>query len=99
MTNSFFDSENNSALVDPKSLETLELRISQILDKLKILQDEKLELQKQVATLQTRYNEAVAKADELSRECESLKHNQRDVKQEELIRSKIAALLTKLEGA
>lgn len=99
MTNSFFDSENNSALVDPKSLETLELRISQILEKLKVLQNEKLELQKQVANLQTRYNEAAAKAEELSRECESLKHNQRDVKQEELIRSKITALLTKLEGA
>jgi len=85
--------------VDPKSLETLELKISQVLERVKMLQSEKQELQKQVAGLQSRYDEAAQQVEQLTRECEVLKRNQRDVKQDELIRSKITALLAKLDSA
>jgi hypothetical protein len=37
--------------------------------------------------------------DEIAKERDSLKRNQRDLEQEELIRSKITALLAKLEAA
>ena len=85
--------------MDPKSLETLELKISQVLERVKMLQSEKQELQKQVAGLQSRYDEAAQQVEQLTRECEVLKRNQRDVKQDELIRSKITALLAKLDSA
>ena len=85
--------------MDPKSLETLELKISQVLERVQMLQSEKQELQRQVAGLQSRYDEAAQQVEQLTRECEVLKRNQRDVKQDELIRSKITALLAKLDSA
>lgn len=85
--------------MDPKSLETLELKISLVLDRVKKLSLEKQELEKQVAELQSRYEDAACRLDEVTRECEALKLNQRDVQQEELIRSKITALLAKLDSA
>jgi hypothetical protein len=42
---------------------------------------------------------AASRIEELTRESETLKRNQRDVKQDELIRSKITALLAKLDSA
>jgi FtsZ-binding cell division protein ZapB len=99
MTDVFFELTEDSAPVDPKSLETLELKISQVLERVQMLQSEKQELQKQVADLHSRYDEAAQRVAELTRECEVLRRNQRDVKQDELIRSKITALLAKLDGA
>jgi len=99
MTDGFFELTEDSAPVDPKSLETLELKISQVLERVQMLQSEKQELQKQVAGLQSRYDEAAQQVEQLTRECEVLKRNQRDVKQDELIRSKITALLAKLDSA
>lgn len=99
MSNGLFEMTEGSAPVDPKSLELLELKISQVLARVQALQTEKQELQKQVANLQSRYEEAANRIEELIRECEELRRNQRDVKQDELIRSKITALLAKLEGA
>jgi len=99
MTNGFFELTEDSAPVDPKSLETLELKISQVLERVKTLQSEKQELQKQVADLHSRYEEAAQRVAELTRECEVLQRNQRDVTQDELIRSKITALLAKLDSA
>jgi FtsZ-binding cell division protein ZapB len=99
MSDGFFELTQDSAPVDPKSLETLELKISQVLERVQMLQSEKQELQKQVAGLQSRYDEAAQQVEQLTRECEVLKRNQRDVKQDELIRSKITALLAKLDSA
>jgi FtsZ-binding cell division protein ZapB len=99
MSNGLFELTEESSPVDPKSLETLELKISQVLERIQSLQAEKLELQKQVADLQSRWEGAAQQVEQLTRECEVLKRNQRDVKQDELIRSKITALLAKLDSA
>ena len=99
MSTGLFEQAEESAPVDPKSLETLELKISQVLERVKSLQSEKLELQKQVADLQSRWESAAQQVEQLTRECDVLKRNQRDVKQDELIRSKITALLAKLDSA
>ncbi|MCX6600877.1 MAG: hypothetical protein NT025_04875 [bacterium] len=99
MTDGFFELTEDSTPVDPKSLETLELKISQVLERVQMLQSEKQELQKQVADLHSRYDEAAQQVEQLTRECEVLRRNQRDVRQDEFIRSKITALLAKLDGA
>ncbi len=85
--------------MDPKSLETLESKISLVLEKVHTLQTEKLELERLVDELQSRYDDAARQVEELTREREVLSRNQRNVEQEELIRSKISALLAKLETA
>ena len=85
--------------MDSKSFEILEGKIIQVLDRLKTVQAEKLELQKQFEDLQARFEQAARQVEELTREREALKLNQRNVEQEELIRSKISALLAKLETA
>jgi FtsZ-binding cell division protein ZapB len=99
MTDGLFDLVEETSRVDTKSFEALEAKISQVVDRLKNLQSEKLELVKQIENLQARCDETARQVEELTREREVLKRNQRDTDQEELIRSKIAALLTKLETA
>jgi FtsZ-binding cell division protein ZapB len=99
MEQGFFDSIEDPGLVDSRSFEVLEGKIIQVLDRLKTAQAEKLELQKQFDDLQARYEEASRQVEDLIREREALKLNQRNVEQEELIRSKISALLAKLETA
>jgi FtsZ-binding cell division protein ZapB len=99
MASGLFDLVEDTGLLDQKSLETLENRINVVLDRLQTLQTEKLELQQQVESWQSRYEDAARRVEELSHECESLKNNQRDLEQEQLIRTKITALLAKLEAA
>jgi len=86
-------------LIDPQPFEALETKIGQVLDRLSVLQSERNELQKQASMWQSRYEETARQLDEISRERDSLKRNQRDSGQEELIRTKITALLAKLEAA
>jgi FtsZ-binding cell division protein ZapB len=99
MGNGFFDLAEESRPVDTQSFDALEVKIMEVLDRLKVLQDEKAELQKQVQSLQERYDDAARQVAELSQEREVLKRNQRDTEAEELIRSKISTLLAKLESA
>jgi FtsZ-binding cell division protein ZapB len=99
MNDGLFDLVEETSRVDTQSFEALEAKINQVLDRLKDLQAEKLELARKLDILQGRFDEASQQVDELTREREMLKRNQRDTAQEELIRSKIAALLTKLETA
>ncbi|MBU0509622.1 hypothetical protein KKH27_12415 [bacterium] len=77
--------------------EALETKVNLVLERLRVLQSEKADLQKQAEVWRERYEEAASKTEELTRECDALRHNQRDPDQEELIRSKIAALLARLE--
>ena len=86
-------------MTDTQPFEALEAKITQVLERLKALHTERNELQKQVTAWQSRCEEAKRQLDEVSRERDSLRHNQRDHEQEELIRTKIAALLAKLEAA
>jgi FtsZ-binding cell division protein ZapB len=91
------DIRKEISLVDMKPFEVLEEKINQVLTKLEILQTEKKELEEKALDWKTRYEEAAAKLDEITRERDDLKQNQRDTSQEDLIRSKISALLAKLE--
>ncbi len=99
MEDGLFDLIEDTGLVDSKSFEALESKIGDVLDRLKTVQVEKLELQRQLEVVQAQYEEAARQVDELTRERDVLKRNQRNVEQEELIRSKISALLAKLETA
>lgn len=85
--------------MDARSFETLEAKINEVLERLGTLQAEKQELQRQVEVWRGRVEEAERKIEELTREKDALRLNQRDTEQEELIRSKIEALLSKLEAA
>jgi FtsZ-binding cell division protein ZapB len=99
MEHGLFDLIEDSGLVDSQTFEALESKIGEVLDRMKTVQAEKLELQSQLETLRTQYDDAARRVDELTRECDMLKQNQRNLGQEELIRSKISALLAKLETA
>ncbi len=85
--------------MDSLPFEALETKINLVLDRLKTLQTEKNELQKQVEIWQSRCQEAEERLDELTRERDALAQNQRNPEQEELIRTRITALLAKLEAA
>lgn len=85
--------------MDAKPFEALEAKITLVLERLKTTQTEKSALQEEVSLWRSRYEEAVQQLEELSRERDSLKKNQRDPETEELIKTKISALLAKLEAA
>ncbi|MBI5059026.1 hypothetical protein HZB60_04495 [candidate division KSB1 bacterium] len=85
--------------MDAKPFETLEAKINLVLERLKASQTEKGALQEEVSLWKSRYEEAVKQLEELTRERDSLQKNQRDPATEELIRTKISALLAKLEAA
>jgi FtsZ-binding cell division protein ZapB len=99
MTETLLEHQPRMTLFDTQPIEALEAKISQVLEHLAALQSERNELQKQVAELQSQHQAAARQLDELSRERDALKRNQRDPQQEELIRTKITALLAKLEAA
>lgn len=99
MENELFDLIEDTGVVDSEAFEALEEKITQVVDRLKTVQGEKLELQKQLDVMRAQCEEAARQVEELTREREALKRNQRNTEQEELIRSKISALLAKLETA
>jgi FtsZ-binding cell division protein ZapB len=90
---------NEGIAVDAKPFDALEAKINLVLERLKTAQTEKSSLQEEVALWRSRYEDATNQLEELSRERDSLKKNQRDPETEELIRTKISALLAKLEAA
>ncbi len=85
--------------MDAKPFETLEAKINLVLERMKSVQKEKGDLQEQLAQWKTKYEEAIQQLEELTNERDTLRTNQRDLDQEEMIRSKITALLAKLEAA
>ena len=97
--NGLFDTLEDTRQVESMSFEVLESKINLVLERLKTLQAEKAELQREADTWRQRYEEAAGQLEELTRERDSLAQNQRDPEQEELIRAKISALLSKLEAA
>jgi len=99
MATTLFDITKDTVQVDARSFETLETKINEVVERLGTLQVEKQELQRQVDMWRGRSEEAERKVEELACEKEALRLNQRDTEQEELIRSKIEALLSKLEAA
>jgi FtsZ-binding cell division protein ZapB len=84
--------------MDLESFEILEKKIGKILQKVETLKSEKGELQERYNDLQSRYTELSRELAEAREERDSMKANQRDPEQEALIRSKITALLDKIES-
>jgi chorismate mutase len=86
-------------LIDLTSIDVLESKIAQVLERLSSMQAERSDLLRQVTEWKSRYEETGRQLEEVSRERDTLKRNQRDPEQEELVRTKITALLAKLEAA
>ena len=86
-------------LIDTQPIDALETKIAQVLERLVTLQSERNELQKQISAWESRCEETARQLELVTRERDALKRNQRDPQQEELIRTKITALLAKLEAA
>ncbi|MBU0691452.1 cell division protein ZapB [bacterium] len=84
--------------MDLESFEILEQKIGKILQKVEALKEEKGELQERYNDLQSRYTQISRELEETREERDSMKSNQRDKEQEALIRSKITALLEKIES-
>jgi len=99
VSDTLFEQQPRLTLFDTQPIEALEGKIAQVLERLTTLQAERNELQKQVTAWQSRSEETARQLDEISRERDALKRNQRNLEQEELIRAKITALLAKLEAA
>lgn len=85
--------------MDSKPFEALEAKINLVLDKLQTVQAEKSELQKLADDWQLKYEEAAEQLATAQKERDRLLANQRDTEQEDLIKTKISALLAKLEAA
>jgi len=86
-------------LIDTQPIDALETKIAQVLERLVTLQSERNELQKQISAWESRCEETARQLELVTRERDALKRNQRDPQQEELIRTKITALLAKLWAA
>lgn len=85
--------------MDIKTLDALDQKIARLLTKLSELQDENRKLNGEITTLRQQHETTAKELDETKRKCEKLLENQRDPQTEELIRSRISALLEKLEAA
>ena len=84
--------------MDLESFEILEKKIGKILQKVDTLKTEKGELQERYNDLQSRYTQVTRELEETREQRDSMKANLRDPEQEALIRSKITALLDKIES-
>ena len=84
--------------MDLESFEILEKKIGKILQKVDSLKTEKGELQERYNDLQSRYTQVARELEETREQRDSMKANLRDPEQEALIRSKITALLDKIES-
>jgi FtsZ-binding cell division protein ZapB len=85
--------------MDIKAFEALETKINRVLDRVRVLQDEKQQLQRKISELESRHFETVRELETARHERDSLVQNQRNPEHEEMIRTKITALLEKLEAA
>ena len=79
--------------------DAIEQEIARLLDKMAELQDENRRVSGELATLRSEFTQSQKDLDESRRKCDSLLENQRDPQKEELIRTRISALLEKLEAA
>ncbi|MBK6910148.1 MAG: cell division protein ZapB [bacterium] len=85
--------------MDIQTLDALDQKIARLLDKMAELQDENRRVSGELATLRSEFTQSQKDLDESRRKCDSLLENQRDPQKEELIRTRISALLEKLEAA
>ncbi len=85
--------------MDIQTLDALDQKIARLLTKLSQLQDENKKISGELNTLRQQHEQSAKELDEMRRRCEALQDNQRDPQKEELIRTRISALLEKLETA
>jgi len=85
--------------MDIQTLDALDQKIARLLTKLTELQTENRKISGELNTLRQQHDVTVKELDDAKRKCETLSENQRDVQTEELIRTRISALLEKLEAA
>lgn len=85
--------------MDTQAFDTLEQKVSQVLEKLGRLRSENDELRQQVQEWEARYKELSSQFEGLTRERDKLVENQRDEDKEERIRQKVVELLARLEAA
>ncbi|MBK6766815.1 MAG: cell division protein ZapB [bacterium] len=85
--------------MDIQTFDALDQKISRLLSKLTELQTQNQSLESEVAKLRSQHAVSTTELETLRRKCAALEENQRDPQREELIRSRIAALLDKLEVA
>ena len=85
--------------MDIQTLDALDQKIARLLTKLTELQTENKKMSSELNTLRQQHDVTVKELDDTKRKCDKLSENQRDVQTEELIRTRISALLEKLETA
>ncbi|MCB1061053.1 MAG: cell division protein ZapB [Calditrichaeota bacterium] len=85
--------------MDIQTLDALDQKIARLLSKLTELQEENHKMSGELNTLRQQQAQATKDLEESRRRCETLEENQRDPQKEELIRTRISALLEKLEAA
>ncbi len=85
--------------MDTQAFDTLEQKVTQVLEKLGRLRSENDELRQQVQEWEARYKELHTQLEGLTRERDKLAENQRDEKKEERIRQKVVELLSRIEAA
>jgi chromosome segregation ATPase len=85
--------------MDIQTFDALDQKISRLLSKLTELQDQNHTLETEVAKLRQVQTAATTELESLRKKCAALEENQRDPQREELIRTRIASLLEKLEAA
>ncbi len=85
--------------MDIQTLDALDQKIARLLTKLTELQDDNKKISSELTTLRQQHDVTVKELDDTKRKCDKLSENQRDAQTEELIRTRISALLEKLETA
>lgn len=85
--------------MDIQTLDALDQKIARLLGKLTELQEENRRVAGELSTLRADQVQAQKDLEEARKRCEALEENQRDPQKEELIRTRISALLEKLEAA
>ncbi len=85
--------------MDIQTLDALDQKIARLLTKLTELQTENKKISSELNTLRQQHDVTAKELDDTKRKCDKLSENQRDVQTEELIRTRISALLEKLETA
>ncbi len=85
--------------MDIQTLDALDQKIARLLKKLSELQEQNRSISGELNTLRQQHEKSTKELEEYRNQCETLRENQRDPQKEELIRTRISALLEKLEAA
>ncbi|MCB9357071.1 MAG: cell division protein ZapB [Calditrichaeota bacterium] len=85
--------------MDIQTFDALDQKVTRLLNKMSELQTRNRELETELSELRSDQTVSEQELKDLRQKCASLEENQRDPQREELIRTRISALLEKLETA